>query len=50
MEGFCLDPTIGEFVHTRLSMKFPSDGGKRIYSYNEGNYIHWDQPIKDGGV
>ena len=47
VEGFCLDPTIGEFVHTRRNMKFPEDGGKRIYSCNEGNYIHWDQPIKD---
>lgn len=47
VEGFCLDPTIGEFVHTRINMKFPADGGKRIYSCNEGNYIHWDQPIKD---
>lgn len=47
VEGFCLDPTIGEFVHTRPNMRFPSDGGKRIYSCNEGNYIHWDQPIKD---
>ena len=47
VEGFCLDPTIGEFVHTRINMKFPSDGGKRIYSCNEGNYIHWDEPIKD---
>jgi fructose-1,6-bisphosphatase I len=47
VEGFCLDPTIGEFVHTRVNMKFPADGGKRIYSANEGNFIHWDQPIKD---
>jgi len=47
VEGFCLDPTIGEFVHTRFDMKFPVDGGKRIYSCNEGNFIHWDQPIKD---
>jgi len=28
-------------------MRFPSDGGKRIYSCNEGNSKHWDQPIKD---
>jgi len=47
VEGFCLDPTIGEFVHTRFNMQFPIDGGKRIYSCNEGNFIHWDQPIKD---
>jgi len=47
VHGFCLDPTIGEFVHTRPFMKFPSDGGKKIYSANEGNYMHWDAPIKD---
>jgi len=45
--GFCLDPTIGEFVLTRPHMKIPSDGGKRIYSCNEGNGIHWDEPIKN---
>lgn len=47
VEGFCLDGTIGEFIHTRPNMRFPSDGGKRIYSCNEGNSKHWDQPIKD---
>jgi len=47
VEGFTLDPTIGEFVLTRPHMKFPEDGGKRIYSANEGNSNFWDQPIKD---
>eukprot|EP00979_Chaetoceros_neogracilis_P018421 scaffold10588_cov225-Chaetoceros_neogracile.AAC.1 len=47
VEGFCLDPTIGEFVHTRINMKIPEDGGKRIYSCNEGNYNYWDKPIQD---
>ena len=47
VHGFCLDSTIGEFVHTRPDMKFPSDGGKYIYSANEGNAIHWDKPIQD---
>jgi fructose-1,6-bisphosphatase I len=47
VEGFCLDPTIGEFVHTRENMRFPADGGKRIYSANEGNAVHWDEPIKE---
>lgn len=46
VQGFCLDPTIGEFVHTRVDMQFPQDGGKRIYSANEGNAIYWDEPIK----
>ena len=47
VHGFCLDSTIGEFVHTREKMVFPADGGKEIYSANEGNSMHWDQPIKD---
>ena len=46
VHGFCLDSTIGEFVHTRENMIFPVDGGKRIYSANEGNAVHWDEPIK----
>jgi fructose-1,6-bisphosphatase I len=47
VHGFCLDPTIGEFVLTRPHMVFPQDGGKRIYSCNEGNEVHWDKPIRD---
>lgn len=47
VEGFCLDPTIGEFVHTRYKMQFPQDGGKKIFSCNEGNYNYWDKPIQD---
>jgi len=47
VHGFCLDSTIGEFVHTRPKMTFPEDGGKKIYSANEGNSMHWDKPIQD---
>jgi len=47
VHGFCLDSTIGEFVHTRPHMTFPADGGKTIYSCNEGNYMQWDKPIQD---
>mmetsp|Transcript_27905 Transcript_27905/g.60735 ORF Transcript_27905/g.60735 Transcript_27905/m.60735 type:complete len:344 (-) Transcript_27905:265-1296(-) len=46
VHGFCLDPTIGEFVHTRINMQFPPDGGKTIFACNEGNYNYWDEPIK----
>lgn len=28
-------------------MKVPQDGGKKIYSCNEGNLHSWDEPIKD---
>jgi len=44
---FCLDPSIGEFVHTRKNMQFPEGGGKKIYSCNEGNSQQWDKPILD---
>uniref|UniRef100_A0A7R9WVU4 Fructose-1,6-bisphosphatase, cytosolic n=1 Tax=Craspedostauros australis TaxID=1486917 RepID=A0A7R9WVU4_9STRA len=47
VHGFCLDSTIGEFVHTREKMVFPQDGGKTIYSANEGNSTHWDEPIQE---
>jgi fructose-1,6-bisphosphatase I len=47
VHGFCLDSTIGEYIHTRSNMVFPQDGGKRIYSANEGNSSKWDQPIRD---
>lgn len=50
VHGFCLDPTIGEFVHTREKMMFPQDGGKKIYSANEGNSHNWDEPIKEAIV
>jgi fructose-1,6-bisphosphatase I len=46
VHGFCLDSTIGEFIHTREKMMFPSGGGKTIYSCNEGNSSNWDEPIK----
>jgi len=46
VHGFCLDPTIGEFVHTRINMQFPKDGGKTIFACNEGNFNYWDEPIK----
>jgi fructose-1,6-bisphosphatase I len=47
VHGFCLDSTIGEFVHTREKISFPEDGGKTIYSVNEGNSSNWEKPIKD---
>lgn len=47
VHGFCLDSTIGEFVHTRVHMLLPEDGGKKIFSCNEGNSAWWDPAIKD---
>jgi fructose-1,6-bisphosphatase I len=43
---FALDVSIGEFMFVE-EMKFPQDGGKKIYSCNEGNSHSWDQPIQD---
>eukprot|EP00405_Crypthecodinium_cohnii_P018517 CAMPEP_0206482822 /NCGR_PEP_ID=MMETSP0324_2-20121206/39076_1 /ASSEMBLY_ACC=CAM_ASM_000836 /TAXON_ID=2866 /ORGANISM="Crypthecodinium cohnii, Strain Seligo" /LENGTH=350 /DNA_ID=CAMNT_0053960789 /DNA_START=99 /DNA_END=1151 /DNA_ORIENTATION=+ len=43
---FALDRAIGEFLFVE-QVKFPKDGGKKIYSCNEGNLHSWDQPIKD---
>eukprot|EP00444_Apocalathium_aciculiferum_P027664 CAMPEP_0183428070 /NCGR_PEP_ID=MMETSP0370-20130417/44180_1 /TAXON_ID=268820 /ORGANISM="Peridinium aciculiferum, Strain PAER-2" /LENGTH=344 /DNA_ID=CAMNT_0025612781 /DNA_START=76 /DNA_END=1110 /DNA_ORIENTATION=+ len=43
---FALDRAIGEFLFVE-QVKFPQDGGKKIYSCNEGNLNSWDQPCKD---
>ena len=45
-----LDPSLGEFVHTHSDVKIPADGGKKIYSCNEGNSPHWDDAIKQSIV
>nr|CAD7453633.1 unnamed protein product [Timema tahoe] len=45
VNGFTLDPSIGEFVLTEANMKIPSRG--KIYSINEG-YTHlWDDAVKE---
>lgn len=44
VNGFTLDPSIGEFCLSHPDMKIPVDG--RIYSVNEGNYIHFPQGVK----
>ncbi len=45
VNGFTLNPAIGTFYLSHPDMKFPKDG--KIYSVNEGNYIHFPQGIKD---
>lgn len=42
--GFTLDPSIGEFCLSNLSIKTPDDG--KIYSINEGNYIKFKPGVK----
>ncbi|SMO49116.1 class 1 fructose-bisphosphatase [Solitalea koreensis] len=44
VNGFTLDPSIGEFCFSHPNMKFPSSG--KIYSLNEGNYVHFPEGVK----
>ena len=45
VNGFTLNPAIGTFYLSHPNMKFPENG--KIYSVNEGNYIHFPQGVKD---
>ena len=45
VNGFTLNPAIGTFYLSHPNMQFPEKG--RIYSVNEGNYIHFPQGVKD---
>jgi len=45
VNGFTLNPAIGTFYLSHPNMKYPNDG--KIYSVNEGNYIHFPQGVKD---
>jgi fructose-1,6-bisphosphatase I len=44
VNGFTLDPSIGEFCLSHICIKTPDDG--KIYSINEGNYIYFPPEIK----
>ena len=44
VNGFTLDPSIGEFCLSHPNMKIPVDG--IIYSINEGNYIKFPDGVK----
>lgn len=44
VNGFTLDPSIGEFCLSHPDLKTPSTG--TIYSINEGNYNHFSTGIK----
>jgi fructose-1,6-bisphosphatase I len=44
VNGFTLDPSIGEFCLSHPNMKVPEDG--IIYSINEGNYVHFPAGVK----
>ncbi|XP_047180336.1 fructose-1,6-bisphosphatase, cytosolic-like isoform X1 [Vigna umbellata] len=42
VNGFTLDPSLGEFILTHPNIKIPRKGN--IYSVNEGNAKNWDEP------
>ncbi len=44
VNGFTLDPSIGEFCLSHPEIKTPEDG--HIYSVNEGNYVHFPLGVK----
>ena len=45
VNGFTLDPAVGEFFLSHENIRIPEEG--KIYSVNEGNYKYWDKPIQD---
>lgn len=45
VNGFTLNPAIGTYYLSHPNMQFPMDG--KIYSVNEGNYVHFPQGVKD---
>lgn len=44
VNGFTLDPSIGEFCLSHPDMKCPENGA--VYSMNEGNYAHFPDGVK----
>lgn len=44
VNGFTLDPSIGEFLLSHANIRTPNRG--RIYSINEGNYNSWNDGLK----
>ncbi|KXS18877.1 fructose-1,6-bisphosphatase [Gonapodya prolifera JEL478] len=43
VNGYTLDPSIGEFILSHPDIKIPSRG--KIYSINEGNSKYWHEPV-----
>lgn len=44
VNGFTLDPSIGEFCLSHPNMRLPKAGN--IYSVNQGNFIHFPEGVK----
>lgn len=45
VNGFTLDPSVGEFLLSHPNIRVPDQG--KIYSVNEGYYHYWDKPTLD---
>jgi len=45
VNGFTLDPSVGEFLLSHPNIRIPEQGN--IYSVNEGYYHYWDEPTLD---
>jgi fructose-1,6-bisphosphatase I len=45
VNGFTLDPSIGEFCLSHPDLKMPNDGA--LYSINQGNFVHFPEGVKD---
>ena len=45
VNGFTLEPSLGEFVLSHADMKCPAKG--KIYSINEGSWFQFDQSVRD---
>lgn len=45
VNGFTLDPTVGEFILSHPDLKIPEEGN--IYSVNEGYTYRWDIKIRE---
>lgn len=44
VHGFTYDPTVGEFFLSHEHIRTPERGS--IYSINEGNSVHWTDPVR----
>ena len=44
VHGFTFEPSLGEFLLSNRHIRIPERG--RIYSVNEGNYVHWHDGVK----
>ena len=43
--GFTLDPSVGEFLLSHNNIRTPKRG--KIYSANEGNFMKWEENVKN---